>query len=354
MTHIQVYKATQLDGESPLLNSVADDLGDQNSKLVYADWLEEHGDQNRAKFLRKYVAAFESMNLEDFPDLDSVPAPWAKAIGATLVHGIVRNDVAQLRDQLLAVAKPSLVYEFDSKYNPIEDPSQFEVDPTIPIGGSKLFGLPDLPPGTVWPRQRDCNTYYMEDAGIDPETICSFVCQINLAELAGTQAARLCPKAGLISIFSCSEIESIGMVDAFVQFIPESELGILQRLSPPEEIFSDEANQLFDAASFKFTEALVTPYPSDVSPFAVTKLEYDDSNYDALSELIRQVEDESLSSFLGYTRATSGDDPLPGEEWCKLICIENSIEMRLHFCIKTKDLAAGKFDDLQLAFVDFD
>ncbi|MEZ6121537.1 MAG: hypothetical protein R3C49_00020 [Planctomycetaceae bacterium] len=62
---------------------------------------------------------------------------------------------------------------------------------------------------------------------------------------------------------------------------------------------------------------------------------------------------DPLTSIGGFTRSTTGDDPLPDEEYGKLICIENSIGQRLHFCIRRDDLAAGNFDHVALAWVDF-
>lgn len=355
MNHIKTQKAVQIEGEEPFLNSAADNLADANARLVYADWLEEQGDPNRAEFLRAYSKAFDSMNVDDFPDSDSVPASWANTIGASLVHALAEHGISELRDELLKIAKPSLVYEFEEPdHGPITEVKQLENDAEIPVGGSKIFGLPDLPAGATWPCQKDCNTFYDTDSGIAPDTPCGFVCQINFAELAGTQASRYCPEGGLLSIFSCAEIESIGMVDAYVVFTPQSELDQLVRMTPPDDVFSDEANALLDAIQFEFTESLVTPWPGEESPFATTKLGYDHDHYDPMSEVIEQAEGDTLNSFLGYTRPTSGDDPLPGGEWCKLICVPNTIEMMLHFCIKNEDLAAGKFDDVELAWVDFD
>jgi uncharacterized protein (TIGR02996 family) len=49
-----------LDGEREWITSVVADLLDDDRKLVYADWLEDRGNE-RSAFLRRYVAALRSM-----------------------------------------------------------------------------------------------------------------------------------------------------------------------------------------------------------------------------------------------------------------------------------------------------
>jgi uncharacterized protein (TIGR02996 family) len=36
----------------PFLESIRDNLDDDGVRLIYADWLEEHGDPARAEFIR--------------------------------------------------------------------------------------------------------------------------------------------------------------------------------------------------------------------------------------------------------------------------------------------------------------
>jgi uncharacterized protein (TIGR02996 family) len=49
--------AEMLDGEYEWLSAVVANLADDNTKLVYADWLQERGDNDRATFLRAIVAS---------------------------------------------------------------------------------------------------------------------------------------------------------------------------------------------------------------------------------------------------------------------------------------------------------
>ena len=357
-SHLEIQPATTLNGEQELLAAVIQDLNNDAAKLVYADWLEEHSD-SRAQFLREYVAASQTMDAAAFPAIDSIPeryADWAHMIGCSFSRALSQQsqaftnagqDVKQLREQLLNAAVPSLLYKTEDEWTAAAD--GLEIDATIPIGGTKLFGLPDLPPGTVWPKQKDCNSFYDKDSGIDPETDCSFVGQINFEEFAQTQLGQFLPASGLLSIFSCAEIESIGMVDGYVIYSPDT--NNLVRMEVPTDEF-DEANQPIDAQRLSFSETLEFPFVDDESPFPYLKFTYDDPAYDLLGDLLDHP--DHLEAVGGFTRPTSGGDPLPGAEWMKLICVQNSIEMMLHFCIRRDDLAKADFSNVALAWVDFD
>src|SRR5690349_6703751 len=54
---VKIELAAVLPGEADMLAGVVADLRDDTRKLVYADWLEEHGDP-RGRFLRRFLAAF--------------------------------------------------------------------------------------------------------------------------------------------------------------------------------------------------------------------------------------------------------------------------------------------------------
>jgi len=62
------------------------------------------------------------------------------------------------------------------------------LDESVSVGGSKLGGLPDLPPGIAWPKWKS--------------SYLSFVAQVNLAELPETD---LLPNVGVLSFFYDSE-----------------------------------------------------------------------------------------------------------------------------------------------------
>jgi len=351
--HLKIFKATDSKDELPFLTKIASDLNDHQAKLVYADWLEEQGDK-RGAILRQLVAEIESNSLDDF-DEDEMPTAWLNATGTKLFRTIIDHEESSKQlSELVEHALPCLNYELDDEY---EWSTKLELDPQLPVGTTKIFGLPDLPPGTSWPKQKDCNTFYDPNSGIEPETNCGFVCQINFADFAGTQVAQFMPSSGLLSIFSCAEFESIGMVDGFVMFTQDTDN--LERAEAPESLIEgseteDEANLIRDAVKVQFTEGLDIPTSWSDSPFPPFKHNYDEAICDELDGIRYEIGCDGLDRIMGFTRQTSGDDPLPGKEWCQLICVTNTCEMKLHFCIKLEDLKAAKFDEVELAWVDFD
>ena len=347
MTHLTVETACPSADEAILLQAVIDDRMDTDAKHVYADWLDEHGDSGRASFMRQTATAFESMKIEDFPTLDNLPRSWVNMIGARLLRAIAAG-LGELRDQLLPISKPALRFEFEADADP-----ELEHDSEIEVGGTKIFGLPDLPPGTPWPRQRDCKHLYDPDSGIDPNLPCGFVCQLNLADLAGTQFGRGMPDTGLLSVFSCSEIEEIGMTDTLVMYT--ADVTNLVRHSAPEELEDDEANQILDAQrGLRLYEALELPTPSQESKFPQVQWSYDDPRSDPYDRMLEEADSDSVCGIGGFTRPTSGDSYLPGQDFCRLICIDNTLEIRLHFVINEAELAAGNFDSAQCWWIDFD
>lgn len=350
-SHITVHRATRIEGEDGFLQDIVENLTDEGNKLVYADWLEENGDITRANFLRQYVSAFQSMNLDDFPAFDGIPVEWARMIGAKIVHAMAQRGLGEYRDAWLSLAKPALIYN-----HPKGEWVPFDGHDQSPIGATKIFGVPDLPAGSTWPVQKDCRALYDPDSGIEPSSPCGFIAQIDFADFAGTQFGRHCPPSGLLSFFACAEIDHIGMVDGCVIYSPDT--SSLQRMEPPAALIgedSEEANRLLRPQPVTLSETLELPYPGEESPFPEITWDWKHPLSDPYREVQKDADsDRQLSSIGGYTRATSGPDPLPGADWCSLICVNNTIGMRLYFCIRNEDLATAHFDDVSLAWVDFD
>lgn len=345
-TETTIQKASELSGETEQLALLLQDLTDICRYQNYSDWLDGQEDAKRAEFIRDYAAALKTGG--GFPNTEGFSEAWLSITGTSLAQACCDHSLTDERFTLLALAKPALRFESDMLPDPLEEDS-------FPVAASKRFGIPDLPVGSIWPRQKDCRSLYDPDSGIDPETPCSFVAQINCKNLQGTQLASFFPKSGLISFFSCGEFQEIGMVDGHVIFSPDT--STLVRIEPPEEIVgddADEANQLAEPVAFKFVESLEVPYPGSESPFEQIQWSYSDERSDQYEAATEAANMDPLNSLGGFTRPTSGDDPLPGAEWCKLMAMPNSTDSRLHFCIKYEDLAAGTFSNVELAWVDFD
>ena len=350
---VSVVPSVSSPDETKLLTQLVENPADSDARLRYASWLEEQGETERAEYLRHLDQVYDSVGSEregdEDQDEDEEPDSWSRLVGGPLIEGFADIDFpVELRDLWLSFAKPALIY----KQEPwAEDLSDTE-DPS-PVGSTKMFGHPDLPSGSTWPTQKDCNAFYMDDSGIPAETPCGFVCQFNLADFAGTQAGRHFPNQGLLSIFACAELESIGMVDALVLYTEDVEG--LERMVPPAELMGEDANEdnrILPVERLSFSETLELPDPDRDSVFEALR-ESSDEYQDELSWMLEEAGSRELDSLLGYTRCTTGGDPLPGPDWCKLICVETSVEIVLHICIRKEDLAAGRLDQVQLAWVDF-
>lgn len=136
----------------------------------------------------------------------------------------------------------------------------------LPLGASRFGGVPDLPPGAVWP-ERD---------GVPME----FIAQIRLADAAPLDAAGRLPDAGTLLFFFNSQWDSSDMAPGeaccAVLFYPGSDAELV-RATPPriewKSPYSDTpqiAPMIHGLAglAFEATSAL----PGGVSPFITEPL----------------------------------------------------------------------------------
>ena len=167
------HPAATLPGELDLLAAVTDDLAADVPKLVYADWLQEHGDP-RGDYLRRAVQAVGQG--ERGPRAENFSPDWLELTGVTLTRRVRKMGAEYARPGLLHLAEPALVVD-----------AQRMRERLIRVGESKLDGQPSLPKRTAWPR---CGRGPMR-----------FLGQINLGDFAGTVTGRRLPPEGLLSFF---------------------------------------------------------------------------------------------------------------------------------------------------------
>ena len=164
--------AATLPGEADILANVLADLSDHDAKLVYADWLEEHGDK-RGPLLREFVTAYRAG--KRLPKVTSAPKPWRDLVGITLIAKLRGTPLEPRANQLLALARPALTFKS------VKAPEK-----SLPVGASKFGGQPDIPPNAEWP--------------IWTRGTLAFLAQFNLADLAGMVCSEL-PDSGVLSVF---------------------------------------------------------------------------------------------------------------------------------------------------------
>lgn len=204
--------AATLPGEADILANVLADLSDDNAKLVYADWLEEHDDP-RGPFLRKFATAHRDGKA--LPPLKAAPKVWRDLIGLTLTVELQHSPLVMREAKILALARPAINFD-----------AMRAAEKTIPIGASKLGGGADMPPDAEWPCLWDIPL--------------AFLGQFNLAELHASPVARELPATGLFSVFARYDGDDGN--DDFPKgswrllYFPDT--GKLTRCPPPDLLFA--------------------------------------------------------------------------------------------------------------------
>jgi uncharacterized protein (TIGR02996 family) len=326
-----------LDGERIWLSAVVDNLADDNTKLVYADWLTEHGDPDRAAFLRAFVAAARTMDFNTFPAPDpAFGEEWLDLIGFGLLRGLAAEGLPELTRPVLELARPAL--------RMVEASAP---DADIPVGASKVGGLPDLPPGYSWPTGNECRAIYNDDtAGV--EELARFVAQVNFAEVAQSQATRTLPRVGLLSFFAFQDIENDNPDVVGVGAVFFRDPTGLVRTDPPAAL--TEGNTVMPAARLTFEETLDLP---DAGPYGKGPWGSVFSHGDKQSVgVVEEYRAKNFKNMLGYGRSTTGGDKTPDKMHRHLIVLSNGC--RLHIQIHQADLAELAFDKIKLVWVDFD
>lgn len=218
-------------------------------------------------------------------------------------------------------------------------------DAVIPIGASKLGGLPDVPVNFQWPMWNDKPL--------------AFLAQFNLAEVASTECARPLPGSGMLSFFyevegpwASPPSEYLGAWRVFY-FSP----GELHRTSLHKDL-ADDAH--FKACAVDFAEGISIPdiYSPEVDFLHLTEdethslfdLKHDDFVPDhQLLGLPNQLQNEmqtdctsafgepdsNASTWLLLFQCGTDDNP---KKWDDV--------GRLYFWIREKDLAARRFDEV--------
>ena len=176
---------------------------------------------------------------------------------AAVLTAFEQAGISRLLKDLAALTKPSIrIYP-----NPVDEAS-------LPIGVSKVGGLPDLPPDLIWP----------EFKGL-PQ---SFIAQIRLAEVKPYDTEGVLPAVGTLWFFYDAKQETYGDDPhdrgAWQILFREGDLANLQRTPAPARL-PDESR--FKACSVRFA--------SEVTLSQVPQL--DIANYDWSDEELEKYED---------------------------------------------------------------
>ena len=168
-------------------------------------------------------------------------------------------------------------------------------DATLPVGCSKLGGLPDLPGDMAWP----------QDGGHAMMPIA----QINFAELQASAPTDALPAAGMLwlfyeadrSVWGYDPADAGGFAVRYAEVAPAA----LQRRPRPDNLPGD-----FSAATLRFSATVNVPdYPSNLVDY-----EMDDAENDRLWDW-REAADGPINKLLGH----SDNIQNPQELQCQLV-----------------------------------
>lgn len=325
-----------LPNEFAYLKRVSNEIGNSSIIDEYQKWLRNKGDVKRSKFLTHYSAFLNSMDIKNAPDTSQLDREWLNLIGAPLLMALAEDGAGQYKDVVCDVAKPALhLNRVASKDN------------EIPLGSTKLGGLPDLPLNFRWPMGKDCKAYYSLSTE-NIEEYAGFVGQINLKDFKNTSIENRVKTTGVISIF-CYQIydsDNVDIVGIKLFFFDENVE--LKRTEPQVDL--KVGNKIIEEVyTVQFTENI--HIPDHTNPLG-SKLPKKSEEYDYFSEYYHQ---ENSDFFLGYYEMTEAyEDPTPNSSYQNFITVTNQVGHELTIQIPAEDLLNGIVDKAILSWVSFD
>jgi len=150
--------------------------------LLFPEALDEAGARDEADFL----ALFESTEWLARCCREREESEFAETM-AYLGVGEHAERLRALRRPAIRLVVDADLYAYEDEDENDEDEDEDELEDDSPLGGSRIGGLPDLPPGVEWPR-------------IDALPL-SFLAQIRLADLRGLPGVEELPESGLLAFF---------------------------------------------------------------------------------------------------------------------------------------------------------
>ena len=330
---VVVERVAQSHDELALLARIVEQPTNDLNRLVYADWLEERNDP-RGPFLRRFVEAFQTG--QPLPSLNDVPTAWADLTGLTITEAFVKCGLAELRNNLLALARPALRIEVSE--------ANFDNPPSTPteLGTTRLGGDPDLPVGAEFPVAAD---------GVPLH----FLGQYDLADIQGTVAGLAFPTSGLLSLFRTQS-------DGKNCYPTQEDLPLLVRHVPEGTPFArlPRPTDLTDRPApfrpgLRLVETLRLPGESRQWP-GVTLTDDQASQFD---EVFPTNLGGTAYILLGHvTHGNIGEEPLKDRpDWVQLVLVPffegpdyGISDMSLSYQLRAADLKAGRFDRLETLF----
>lgn len=221
------------------------------------------------------------------PLMDEIEARFARR-RARLERAISR-EAPQLQAALDKLARPAVSLT-----------AQQADEASIPLGGSKIGGLPDLPPGVTWPHR--------EDKPLE------FLAQINLGDAALFDREKLLPSTGLLSFFL--DTRRFGANRATVLYFEGPDW---QRLEKPDSLTArglmNSIRQLWEGSRLKLPACSLSAGPAWTLPeweasdwLTLGNLKPTAQEYPAYHRLQEQLENSlPKHQMLGHAHSLEGN-----------------------------------------------
>ena len=182
-----------------------------------------------------------------------------------LEQKISEYGLSVVQDQIMALVRPAIALI----------PEAADED-NIPLGATKLWGMPHVPPTFAWPKSDGM--------------VFGFLGQINLEDVRTTYDLGL-PSNGLLSFWFHEGINgSYGHGKAF--YFPSSELTVLEL---PEEDESDDLSFVFDFIETTWRARLIAfpslPYAYHYDSIYLPLLNFSEDEIDAYRDLQSEMSD---------------------------------------------------------------
>ena len=331
---VVVERVARSADELALLTRIVEQPTNDLIRLVYSDWLEEQGDP-RGVLLRRFVGAFQTK--QELPALTDVPTAWADLTGLTITEVFVKSGLTELRDNLLALARPALRIEVSE--------ANFDDPPPTPseLGTTRLGGDPDLPVGAEFPVSTVGPPHH-------------FLAQLNTADLQGTVAGLAFPPSGLISIFR-PHSDGIKNPELYLADFP----GYVRYATgdTPLARFPRPTGLIDPPAPFRPGLRLVETLrlPGEFRQWSGVTLSSDQASQ--FDDVFPTNLGGTAYILLGHvTHGNIGEEPLKDRpDWVQLVLVPffegpdyGISDMSLSYHLPAADLKAGKFDRLEATF----
>jgi uncharacterized protein YwqG len=275
------------------------------------------------------------------------------------VADLLRNaGLGDYVEAILPYAKPCIRLHA----HPTDNPN------LLPLGSSRVDGLPDMPPNMKWPTRNG--------------RPCEFIAQINLSEASQYDEMGLLPKDGLM-LFFYDGLEYEDAVYKPYQMGSETisyytgDITLLERVTNFPDLLKEW--QRYRACTITFETDWMLPNGSTATSIVLERALFGRTGiYDPptpLAEAYRQLtrslepyEDRDKHHLFGYPEPVIQDDPLyrvPGTwdgrklnekvlaEWMLLLQISSDDgpgmlwgdTSSLYYCIRKDDLITGRFEN---------